>query len=54
MSVTVGYVGKNCYITTSRASQDHVTDTHGQRMIALCKSTSFVIGNGRLHNDESV
>ena len=23
-------------------------------MIALCKSTSFVIGNGHLHNDESV
>ena len=23
-------------------------------MIALCKSTSFVIGNGRLHDDDNI
>ena len=34
-----------------RANQDHVTDTHGRRLISLCIETGLCIGNGRLKND---
>ena len=34
-----------------RVNSDHVLDTQGKRVLELCQSTSFVIGNGRLHND---
>ena len=37
-----------------RASKDHVIDTNGKRLIELCQSTSFIIGNGRLHDDLNV
>ena len=47
-------LSNDVYITTPRASRDHVTDTHGQHMIALCKSTSFVVGNSRLHDDDNI
>lgn len=37
-----------------RVSKDHVIDVHGKRLIELCQSTSFIIGNGRLHNDRDI
>ncbi|KAH3844107.1 hypothetical protein DPMN_086359 [Dreissena polymorpha] len=37
-----------------RASKDHVIDTNGKRLSELCQSTSFIIGNGRLHDDLNV
>ena len=27
---------------------------HGRRLIELCQSTSFILGNGRLHNDRGI
>jgi len=41
-------------IVLPRASMDHVIDTHGNRLIELCLSTSHIIGNGWLHSDQGV
>lgn len=35
-----------------RANSDHVVDSHGRRLVDLCKTTSLLIGNGRLHTDQ--
>jgi len=35
----------------TRANSDHVTDSHGRRILDSCKVTDLRIGNGRLHND---
>ena len=37
-----------------RANKDHVIDAHGHKLLKLCKSTSLVIGNGRLHTDLNI
>jgi hypothetical protein len=39
-----------------RSNRDHMVkiDSHGQQLINLCKSTSIIIGNGRLHSDFNV
>jgi len=34
-----------------RANSDHVTDSHGRRILEVCNITYLRIGNGRLHND---
>ena len=28
-------------------------DSHGRSLLSLCKSTSLIIGNGRLYNDQN-
>lgn len=37
-----------------RISQDSIIDNPGNRLLELCRSTSFIIGNSRLHNDLNV
>ena len=37
-----------------RVNKDHVLDSHGARLIELCKTTGLQIANGRLHADKSV
>ena len=39
---------------SDRVNKDHVLDTHGKRIIDLCKSTNLLIGNGRLHSDSGI
>ena len=34
-----------------RANVDTTIDGNGRRLLSLCKSTSHIIANGRLHND---
>ena len=41
-------------IYTNRASKDHVFDTRGRKLIEFCKSTNFLIGNGRLRDDMNI
>lgn len=50
------YINNNNELSNSvyippRVSKDHVLDRFGNRLIELCKATSFIIGNGRLHSD---
>ena len=33
-------------------NQDTVSDSNGQKIISLCKSSGYIIGNGRLLNDK--
>ena len=33
-------------------NQDNITDSNGQKLISLCKSTGHIIANGRLFNDQ--
>ncbi|KAH3771419.1 hypothetical protein DPMN_172736 [Dreissena polymorpha] len=40
---------KSCQIV-----KDHVIDTNCKRLIELCQSTSFIIGNGRIHEDLNI
>ena len=35
-----------------RQTQDTVSDSYGQKMISLCKSSGHIIANGRLLNDK--
>ena len=37
-----------------RCNKDHVTDSYGKRLLELCKSTNFLIANGRLGSDKDV
>ena len=41
-------------IPLDRISTDNGTNSHGLKMIDLCKSTSLHIANGRLHDDKGV
>ena len=38
----------------TRVSKDRIVDNLGRRLIELCQSTSYIIGNGRLHNDKGI
>jgi len=49
----VNQQSSSVYITP-RANRDHVIDTQGRRLIELCQTTSFVIGNGRLFKDRGI
>jgi hypothetical protein len=35
-------------------SRDEVIDNPGKRLIEFCQSTSYIIGNSRLHNDQGI
>ena len=37
-----------------RCNKDHVIDSYGKRLLELCKSTNFLISNGRLGSDKDV
>ena len=37
-----------------RTNKDKILDQHGRRLLDLCKSTNFIIANGRLCDDFSV
>lgn len=38
----------------ARTSRDKVIDNPGKRLIQFCLSTSYIIGNSRLHNDQGI
>ena len=35
-----------------RQNQDTVSDSNGQKLVSLCKSSGHIIANGRLFNDK--
>ena len=37
-----------------RVNKDHMLDSHGRKLLDLCKSSGFVIANGRLGDDYGV
>ena len=34
-----------------RVNKDHILDSHGRKLLDLCKSSGFVIANGRMGDD---
>ena len=34
-----------------RSNKDNMLDSHGRKLLDICKSTSFIIANGRLGDD---
>lgn len=38
-------------VLKNRRNMDNIIDNNGRKLISLCKSTSHIIANGRLHND---
>ena len=37
-----------------RVNKDHILDSYGRKLLDLCKSSGFVIANGRLGDDYGV
>ena len=37
-----------------RTNKDDTLDSHGRKLLDLCKRTSFVVANGRLGNDYNI
>lgn len=37
-----------------RVNKDHIVDSHGRKLLDLCKSSGFIIANGRLGDDYGI